>query len=85
MVGFKDSEIDSLAEQAEAVFGAAALDAPDLLRGLGAKSLREMRGGARRAEDERRRAGRRARRRGVRMIATGKNRDTSDCRRAPAH
>ena len=42
MVGFKESEIEALAAEADAVFGAAALDAPDLLEGLGAKSLREM-------------------------------------------
>ena len=42
MVGFKESEIEALAAEADAVFGAAALDAPELLDGLGAKSLREM-------------------------------------------
>jgi len=42
MVGFNEKEIDALAAEADAVFAAAALDAPDLLDGLGAKSLREM-------------------------------------------
>ena len=53
MVGFNQDETDALTAQA-AVFGAAALDAPDLLHNLGAKWLRKMHRRRSAAEDGRR-------------------------------